>query len=131
MLTNNEPYRYALSRTVDEKLRRLRVLATGERRKTGPKQGQPRSANHGTGVKTRALPGLDPIYAEAGLPPLQPLKPGEKRILVETGSADFAESVRTDRRIVKRIGGKPGRPSKKQPKDSAAVPQQEAAARAV
>ena len=123
MLTNNEPYRYALSRTVDEKLRRLRVLATGERRKTGPKQGQPRSANHGTGVKTRALPGLDPIYAEAGLPPIHPLKPGEKRILEETGSADFAESVRTDRRIIKRIGGKPGRPSKKQPKDSA-MPQE-------
>ena len=91
MLTNQEPYRYALSRTIDEKLRRLRVLATGERRKTGPRKGQPRSANHGTGVKTRALPGLDPIYAEAGLlgqlpqlvvrPLLRPARPHQLRHL--------------------------------------------------
>ena len=121
MLTKQEPYRYALSRTVDEKLRRLRVLATGERRKTGPRKGQPRSANHGTGVKTRALPGLDPIYAEAGLPPLKPLQPGEEKMLQQSGSADFAKQIRTDRRVIKRIGGKPGRPSK-QPNNPAAAP---------
>ncbi len=112
MLKNNEPYRYAQSRTVDEKLRRLRVQATGERRKTGPKKGAPRSTNHGTGKKTRALPGLDSIYKEAGLPPLQDLKPGEAKMLAEKGSADFAAQIRTDRRVEKRIGGPKGRPKK-------------------
>lgn len=112
MLTNNEPYRYSQTRTVDEKLRRLRVQATGEKRKTGPKKGEPRSANRGTGVKTRALPGLDTIYAEAGLPPLQPPPPGEAKVLAETGTARFAAEVRTDRRVVKKQGGKPGRPKK-------------------
>jgi len=121
MLKNNEPYRYALSRSLDEKLRRLRVQATGERRKTGPKPGQRQPESRGTGVKTRAVPGLDSIYAQAGLPPLQPLKPGELKMLSETGSAQFATTVRTNRRVVKNIGGKPGRPKKV--RSSSAQPQ--------
>lgn len=112
MLKNNEPYRYAQSRNLDEKFRRLRVLATGGRRKTGPKKGQPRSTNRGTGLKTRAIYGLDSIYADAGLPLIQPLKPGEEKLLRETGSLEFAAEVRTDRRIEKKSGGKPGRPRK-------------------
>jgi transposase len=110
MLKNNEPYRYAQSRTVDEKLSRLRVRATGKRHKTGPKKGQPPSPNRGTGRKTRNLPGLNSIYTQAGLPPIQPLKPGELKMLHQSGSADFAAAVLADRRVEKRVGGKRGHP---------------------
>ena len=39
MLTNDEPYRYAQPTPTQAKLSRLRVKATGEVRKTGPKKG--------------------------------------------------------------------------------------------
>ncbi|AGP36837.1 hypothetical protein SCE1572_21465 [Sorangium cellulosum So0157-2] len=81
MLKNNEPYRYAVPRSTDTKLARMRVKATGERRRTGPPKGQPRSKAYGSGGRTRTVPALDAIYEREGLPPIAPLSDGELRML--------------------------------------------------
>src|SRR5208282_3471726 len=39
MLTKNEPYRYARPLATEAKLQKLRVRATGKRRRTGPAKG--------------------------------------------------------------------------------------------
>lgn len=41
ILKSSEPYRYALPDSTEEKLRKLRVRATGERRSSGPSKGTP------------------------------------------------------------------------------------------
>ena len=106
MLTNHEPYRYAVPGTVDAKFARLRILATGEKRKRGSIKGTPRSANYGTGVRTRAVPGLTEIYAREGLPATIPLddKPAELRALQQHGPAvvQYARQVAVARRVPRR-----------------------------
>ena len=101
LLRNNEPYRYALPASTEEKLRRLRVLATGERRKTGPRPGQPAVEPLAPGVRSKNLKGLPAVYAGEGLPPLTEPNPGEIRMLEQTGMAEFAASVLSSRRVVR------------------------------
>jgi transposase len=98
MLKNNEPYRYAQPNTINLKLGRLRVRATGVKRTGGVPKGQPRTAQYGKGG-TRGIPSLDQIFEREGLPPIQPLKPGEERILQQQGVDQHARSVRTARRV--------------------------------
>jgi transposase len=87
MLTNNEPYRYAVPSTIDAKFARLRILATGQKSKRGSIKGRPRSANYGTGIRTRAVAGLPDLYAREGLPPTIAFqdKPAELRALQQHG----------------------------------------------
>ena len=94
MLRHNEPYRYAQPKTVAAKFARLRVGVTGKRKQGGLPKGAPRPANYGTGVRTRAVPALDLIYAGEGLPPLQTPAAGEQKMLRQTGTAAHAEAVR-------------------------------------
>ena len=107
MLKNNEPYRYALPATIDAKLSRLRVRATGEKRASGPRKGVPRSPQYGQG-RTRAVPSLDQLYAREGLPPLRALTAGEQRMLTEQGVDEHARAVQVARRVPKRA--KPQQP---------------------
>jgi transposase len=102
LLAANEPYRYALARTTETKLARLRLAATGRKRKRGSAKGTPRPANYGSGRGTRAVPALDRVYAQEGLPALRPLPAGEQRMLEDTGTAGFARESRTERRIPRR-----------------------------
>lgn len=81
LLKNGEPYRYALPSTTEAKLSRLRVRATGERRKTGPAKGSPPAAGQGSGQKTKAIPSLEALYATEQLPALKALKTGERKAL--------------------------------------------------
>ncbi len=53
MLTKGEPYRYALPTLFQEKWDRLRVKATGIRRRGGSPKGAPRSSLYGTGRSGR------------------------------------------------------------------------------
>lgn len=99
VLTSGEPYRYALPRATEAKLARLRVAATRQRRRGGNPKGAPRPAAHGSGQGTRAIPSLDALYAREELPALQPLAPGEARMLRDTGTTDFAQSVRITHRV--------------------------------
>lgn len=101
MLKNNEPYRYAQPKTVEAKLSRLRVRATGQKKKTGTK-GRKRSATYGSGRWTRTIPSLDAIYNAEQLPPLTPLKPGEQAMLKTHGVAPYAARVRETERLPRR-----------------------------
>jgi transposase len=64
MLTKNEPYRYAQPRPTEAKLSRLRVKATGKRRKTGPPPGTPNTPALGPGTRSRRVKALDQVYKE-------------------------------------------------------------------
>ena len=99
VLTSGEPYRYALPRTTETKLARLRVAATRQRRRGGNPKGKPRPSAYGTGQGTRAIPSLDDLYAREALPCLQPLVPGEARMLRDTGTEAFAQSLRITHRV--------------------------------
>ncbi len=98
MLRNNEPYRYAQPRTVEAKLSRLRIQATGQKRKGGIAKGQPRPQQYGQG-RTKAIPGLDDLCAREGLPPLSKPKTGERAMLARQGLAGYADSVRVPKRV--------------------------------
>jgi transposase len=98
MLTKNEPYRYAQPSATETKLQRLRVRATGHKRKTGPKQGLA-AAKLGAGIKTRTIKPLAQVYQEEGLPQPTTPPPGEARTVAESGTADFVRTL-TDPHVV-------------------------------
>jgi transposase len=99
MLKNNEPYRYAQPKTVQAKLSRLRIRATGQKKKGGFAKGTPRPANYGKGVRTKAVPSLDQIYAAEQLPPLAESKPAEKIMLEKQKLDGFAAHIRQPHRV--------------------------------
>lgn len=101
MLINNEPYRYAQPKTVEAKLSRLRIRATGKKKKTGTK-GRKRPATYGSGKRTRAVPAIDSVYAEEQLPPLPPLQPGEQAMLERHQVASYARSIHQPQRLPRR-----------------------------
>jgi transposase len=102
MLRRNEPYRYAQPSTLETKFSRLRIRATGQRRRTAPAKGTPRPAAYGTGKPTRAVPSLDQVCAAAQLAALPPAAPGELRMLDESGTAAFAQAIRKPKRVPRR-----------------------------
>ena len=102
MLHANEPYRYAQPATLEAKFSRLRIRATGQRKRTAPAKGTPRAAAYGTGKPTRAVPSLDQVCAAAELPALPAAAPGELRMLDESGTAPFAEQIRKPKRVARR-----------------------------
>ena len=99
MLKNKEPYRYAQPKTVEAKLSRLRIRATGRKKKGGTPRGQQRPAHYGSGVRTRAVPALDTVYASEQLPPLPPLPAGEQSMLTRHGTAHYAARIRQSQRV--------------------------------
>lgn len=102
MLKNNEPYRYALPNATQQKLARLRVKATGERRKGGNPKGSARPAAYGTGKSTRHIPALSELYESENLPALRPQSSGEKRALSGAGVSSFANSLAKNHRVPRR-----------------------------
>lgn len=86
VLSAGEPFRYALPGTLEAKYSRLRVRATGRRRKGGVAKGTPRSARYGTG-RTRALLSLPQVLERNELPQAGPLARGE-RIMLERKRLD-------------------------------------------
>jgi transposase len=99
MLKNNEPYRYAQPATAQAKFARLRIQATGVRRRGGQPKGSARSAHYGSGQRTRTVPALDTVYAIEQLPPVAPLAPGEQKMLARSGTVQYARSIRQPRRV--------------------------------
>jgi transposase len=82
MLTNNEPYRYAQPRCTEKKLARLRIMATGKRKKGGAVKGSEKHKNWGTGKRTRSERPINELYEREGLPEISSfdeLSPGEQR----------------------------------------------------
>jgi len=104
MLKNSEPYRYAIPTRTQNKLARLRLRVTGQRRRKGPAPGTPRSAAYGTGSSTRRVPGLNEIYQKESLPsakPMNELPPGEIRHLRRSESLEHIQSLQTTRYVKK------------------------------
>jgi len=108
MLKYNEPYRYAQPQTVRAKFDRLRVRATGQRRRGGYAKGSGRPAAYGTGQATRAVPALDSVYASEQLPPLTAPSAGEKNMLEMHGVTAFAAGIHQGRRVPRKKSNTPG-----------------------
>jgi len=106
MLTNNEPYRYAIPKASQAKYDRLRIRATGQKRKGGFAKGSPRPAAYGSGNPTRGIPSLAQVYADAGLPELKTAPPGEAKMLRQEGLDEFAAGLQKPRRVPKKSAAK-------------------------
>jgi hypothetical protein len=106
MLKNNEPYRYAQPKTVQAKMSRLRILATGKRKKGGLPKGSPRPASYGTGNNTKGVASLDSIYEQEHLPTLPPLAPGEKAMLDQQKVTDYVDNIHKSHRVPKKVRAK-------------------------
>lgn len=102
MLIHNEPYRYALPRTTEAKLRRLRVKATGQRRKGGgPKKCEKAAAKLPGGSCT--IKSLATVCQVEGLPAPQPLSPGERRTVHASGCAEFVTQIASAQVVPRRM----------------------------
>jgi len=99
MLTTNEPYRYAISHSTEEKLQRLRVKATGQRRKSGSPKGTKCTAKLPGGGRT--IRALSEVCRSEGLPEPRALSPGEHRTLRQTDCQEFVAEI-SRRRVVPR-----------------------------
>jgi transposase len=100
LLTQRKPYRYALPATVESKLRKLRVSQQGKR-KRGPKSGQPRSPNYGTGTRTWQRKALNSVLEQEQLPTAAPPPDGEVRLLRQLRLTRFARAVQRTERLPK------------------------------
>jgi transposase len=88
ILTNKEPYRYASPASTAAKLAKLRIRATGQRRKGGLPKGEGRHPNYGSGQGTKRTPGLVEVCHREGLPlpkAVDQLPAGELRLLKTNG----------------------------------------------
>jgi transposase len=104
MLTKNEPYRYAISKTTEQKLAKLRVRATGERRRGGLGQGVKAVARIAGG--SRRVKPLAEVYAVEGLPAPRPLAPGEERAVAASGAKQFVAGL-SQEHVIQRAPAKP------------------------
>jgi transposase len=101
MLVTGEPYRYAIPRSTEAKLAKLRVKATGQRRRGGSPKGTKCVAKRPGGSRTiRSLP---EVCRSESLPPPRPLAPGEKRTVQRAGCAAFVAQI-SQSQIVPRYG---------------------------
>jgi transposase len=99
MLARNEPYRYAIPRSTESKLLRLRVKATGRRRQGGVPKGAKAVAKLPGGSRT--IRGLPEVCRAEHLPEPAPLSPGEKRTVQRAGCQEFVAEI-FQRRVVPR-----------------------------
>lgn len=98
MLKSGEPYRYARPDLTQDKLAELRVAATGLRLKPEPIAGLPPAT---PGRSGRGVRPLSDTYRREGLPGatgFEELRPGERRMLERTGTADFARGIHIPQR---------------------------------
>ena len=104
VLRSGEPFRYAPPKSLQAKYARLRVRATGQRRRGGIPPGTPRSAQYGHG-RTRALPSLPEVLRENGLPEIAPLPRGEKVMLEKKKLDVFYRELQVPSRVQVHTGG--------------------------
>jgi transposase len=99
MLTADEPYRYAIPRSTETKLARLRVKATGQRRKTGPTKGTKCKAKLPGGSRT--IKSLAGVCEAENLPSPKPLSLGEQWTVKEAGCEKFTRQI-ADQQVLPR-----------------------------
>jgi transposase len=93
VLHSGAPYRYAVPRTTEVKLARLRIAATGQRRRGGVARGTDPRTTHAPGAKGRTQRSLPALCAAEGLPPPTPAPPGEQAHLARLDLATFAAQL--------------------------------------
>jgi transposase len=91
MLKSNEPYRYAIPRSTETKLAKLRVKATGQKRKSGTPKGAKRQALLPGGG--RSIKSLAAVCQSEGLPEPKELSGGERRTVESAGCQGFVAEV--------------------------------------
>ena len=91
MLKNNEPYRYAIPRSTETKLAKLRVKATGQRRKSGTPKGLKCQAKLPGGSRT--IKSLAAVCQSEGLPEPRGLSTGERRTVESAGCEAFVAEI--------------------------------------
>jgi transposase len=89
MLKANEPYRYAIPKSTESKLAKLRVKATGEKRKGGAGKGVKAAAKLPGGSRT--IKSLAQVFASEGLPEPRPLSSGEQRTVAAAGCQAYVD----------------------------------------
>lgn len=94
LLTSGEPYRYALPRTTEIKLRDLRMQATGKARSHGPAPGTKVRARAPKG--SRLIKSLAEVYQNEEIPVASPAPAGERRHLATSKLEDFAKSLQQE-----------------------------------
>jgi transposase len=105
MLVTGEPYRYAIPRSTETKLSRLRVKATGQRRKSGPAKGSKGAAKLPAGSRTiRSLP---EVCQSEGLPEPRPLSPGEQRTVKQSDGEVFVAQIAAAHVVPRRTAASP------------------------
>jgi transposase len=93
MLATGEPYRYAIPRSTESKLLRLRVKATGVRRRGGMPKGTKCVAKLPGGSRT--IKSLTAVSQSEGLPLPPVLSPGERRTVRAAECAAFVAEIAT------------------------------------
>jgi hypothetical protein len=91
MLASNEPYRYAIPKTTEAKLSKLRVKATGQRRVGGMPKGAKSLAKLPGGSRT--IKSLAEVSRAEGMPLPRPLSPGEQRTVKEADAEAFVAEI--------------------------------------
>jgi transposase len=104
VLSSREPFRYAIPKTLEAKYARLRVRATGQRRRAGVLKGSLRSSQYGHG-RTRAVPSLPQVLEQNGLPAVATLPAGEKSMLAKKKLDTFYAELQRPSRVPKPAGG--------------------------
>jgi transposase len=108
MLMRNEPYRYATPKTTESKLAKLRVKATGERRKGGSPKGTKSRAKLAGGSRT--IRSLSEVCRSEGLPAPHDLSPGEQRTVAACDCTGLVATIAQPQVVPRRVG-KAGRPT--------------------
>ena len=104
VLSSREPFRYAIPKTLEAKYARLRVRATGQRRRAGVLKGSLRSPQYGHG-RTRAVPSLPQVLEQNGLPAVAALPAGEKSMLAKKSWTLSMLSCRVRRVFLNQLEG--------------------------
>jgi hypothetical protein len=100
MLSQNEPYRYAVPCSTEAKLAQLRVKATGERRRGGPPKGQKSVAKFPGGSRT--IKSLDGVCKSESLPRPKPLSRGEQRMVKKANCEEFVRRIGSEQILPRR-----------------------------
>lgn len=105
MLTTNEPYRYSPPSSTATKLAKLRIDATGKKRRGGVPKGVKSTANLPGGSRT--IKSLDAVYAQEDVPPRTSSSPGESKHIAQTNTAEFVQSIAQDQVVPRRTATPP------------------------
>jgi transposase len=116
LLTHHEPYRYAIPRSTESKLTRLRVKATGQRRVGGSPKGSKAAAKLPGGSRT--IKPLAEVCRLEGLPAPGALSEGERRVVEETGCAPWVAQIAQEQIVPRRSRTEPTAANPTQPRKS-------------